>query len=116
MIARTTLFASLALALGPLTPAQEEAPPPSHLDGVPALVELGGEVAHVPFTLGGGRPVPLVEAMVNGRGPFKFFYDTGASVCVLDTGFVEELGLSSLGTTEVGDHTANARISAPPRA
>ncbi len=98
---------------------QESAPNQEPAEGAPApeevlpkLVELDGDVARIPFTLGDRRPIPVIEAMVNGKGPFKFYYDTGASVCVLHSGFVEEMGIASLGQTEVGDHTANARIAA----
>ena len=103
---------TLALILGPSTWQEptEEAPAPE--DFQPKLVEIDGEVAQIPFTLGKRRPIPVIEAMVNGKGPFKFYYDTGASVCVLHSGFVEEMGIASLGKTEVGDHTANARIPA----
>lgn len=103
---------AFALTFGPSALQEPETARPIPEDLHPKLVELEGEVAQIPFTLGGRRPIPVIEAMVNGKGPFKFYYDTGASVCVLHTGFVEELGIASLGKTEVGDHTANARISA----
>ena len=109
MIATSLFLPGLALALVLLV---QETEPEEPEDLSPRVAELYDEVAHVPFTLDGGRPIPLIEAMVNGRGPFRFFYDTGASVCVFDSGFVEELGIPTLGTTEIGDHTANARISA----
>lgn len=111
MIPALSALATVLLSLPSVwqEPAQE-GPAPEDLQ--PKRVELEGESAIIPFTLDGGRPIPLVEAMVNGKGPFLFFYDTGASVCVLDSGFVKELGIESRGTTEVGDHTANARIAA----
>ena len=113
MIVPKTLLPGLALVLAPLVPARQEAEPPQvDLDLTPKVVVLHDEVASIPFTLGGGRPIPLVEAMVHGRGPYRFYYDTGASVCVLDSGFVEELGMPVLGPTEIGDHTASARIPA----
>ncbi len=113
MIALTpTISLVLALILGPSVWQEPGTEGPTPEDSQPKLVELEGEVAQIPFTLGKRRPIPVVEAMVNGKGPFLFYYDTGASVCVLHTGFVEELGIPSLGTTEVGDHTGNARIAA----
>lgn len=119
MIARTLLVTSLvltqgSLALGPLGPAQREGEPPQlqEEDLAPGSATLDGELARIPFTLDGGRPVPVVEALVDGLGPFRFFYDTGASVCVLDSAFVEELGIPTLGPTEIGDHTASRRIPA----
>jgi hypothetical protein len=39
----------------------------------------------------GGRPV--VEVLINGRGPYKLIVDTGASVTVLDTSIAAELAL-----------------------
>lgn len=110
MIALTAL--ALAPTLGPCGPQEPEDDVLRPVDLRPRHVELVGEVARIPFTLGGRRPVPVVEAMVNGKGPFQFFYDTGASVCVFDSGFIEELGIPSLGKTEIGDHTASQRISA----
>ena len=43
----------------------------------------------------GSRVVPLVEATVNGAGPFLFLVDTGASVTIVDPIVVDEAGLSS---------------------
>lgn len=50
--------------------------------------------------------------MVNGKGPFRFLFDTGVSVCVLHRGFVNPLELESLGATEIGDPSGNARCPA----
>ena len=108
--------AALALVLSlPICSRQDdEAPPePEVLPGAVRLdLKTGEQAARVPFVLGDRRPIPVVEAMLNGEGPFKFYFDTGASVCVLHTGFAKELGLPVLGPTEIGDHTANARIPA----
>jgi hypothetical protein len=99
----------LALALSPRALQDGET---VELDLDPEVVELLEEVAHIPFSTNGSRPIPVVEAMVNGEGPFRFYYDTGASVCVLDSGFVERLGIEILGQTKIGDHTASDRIDA----
>jgi|GEM_PF-3408777 len=112
MTAPHLLLTGLGLSLASLGPSLQEPEPNEDLAPPPRAVELDGDFARIPFTLDGGRPVPLVEAMVNGQGPFKFFYDTGASACVLDSAFVEELGIEVLGPTTVGDHTASARIPA----
>ena len=99
----------LALSLPICSTQDQEAEAP---DVLPGSVTLGKKIEHVPFVLGDRRPIPVVEAMVNGKGPYKFYFDTGASVCVLHTGFAEELGMPKLGKTELGDHTQNARIPA----
>lgn len=67
-------------------------------------------LTRIPFTLPEGHPVPVVEARVNGKGPYRFMLDTGAAVNVFDSGFVEELGLPIVGEQMVGDPSASARI------
>jgi hypothetical protein len=78
----------------------------------PDEVELAAEAVRVPFELARSRPVPVVEASLNGRGPFRFFLDTGASGCVLDTRLMSELGLASQGKTQVGDPSRNEPLEA----
>lgn len=43
--------------------------------------------------------VALVPVYVNGRGPYAFALDTGASKSLIDTRLARELGLKSLGRT-----------------
>lgn len=43
--------------------------------------------------------VALVPVYVNGRGPYAFALDTGASKSLIDTRLAHELGLKSLGKT-----------------
>ena len=69
-------------------------------DGIPAQTELAGPVT-VPMTLYGNKPV--VEAKINGKGPFKFFLDTGAGITVLDQAFADEIKLTTDGRMKVGD-------------
>jgi hypothetical protein len=52
-----------------------------------AYVELAGTEASVPLTDIGGRPV--VEATINGKGPFRMLVDTGATRTVLSGELVE---------------------------
>jgi Aspartyl protease len=47
----------------------------------------------VPMLDIGGRPV--VEVYVNGKGPYRFIFDTGASATVISTELINDLGLSS---------------------
>lgn len=115
--------ALVLLALPAARPGQveEQGSPPDEArqaaDGPAELVApesttLATPLVRVPFRLARSRPVPVVEATVEGRGPYRFFLDTGASACVFDTAFVRELGLEHRGTTEIGDPSDNARIPA----
>jgi hypothetical protein len=45
----------------------------------------------VPMLSFGGRPV--VEVMINNKGPYRFIFDTGAKVTVIDTSVATELSL-----------------------
>lgn len=54
----------------------------------------GPEVASVPFDLRGNRP--FVKVMVNGKGPFNFVVDSGASLSVLSEKTAEELGIKPI--------------------
>lgn len=54
-----------------------------------------------PMKMADARPVPLVEAHVNGEGPFLFYLDTGAGTTTLNTEFVEKLQLPKDGKTSV---------------
>jgi predicted aspartyl protease len=55
----------------------------------------------VHMELDSGRPV--IEAMINGQGPFEFVFDTGAGISVLRPHVIEKLGLEPTGTIRVGD-------------
>src|ERR1700748_2039576 len=46
----------------------------------------------IPMLNYGGRP--LVEVMINGKGPYRFILDTGATVNVIDTSVATELSLA----------------------
>lgn len=61
-------------------------------------VELGAEEIRLPMTFRGGRPI--VEARVNGKGPYRFYFDTGASGPVMSDKLAQELDLEVVG--EVG--------------
>jgi predicted aspartyl protease len=48
----------------------------------------------IPFRLAGSRkPLILVPVCVNGRGPYQFILDTGASYCLLSQELSETLGI-----------------------
>jgi hypothetical protein len=44
---------------------------------------------------------PVIEAKINGKGPYQFFFDTGAQGCVLGLDLVNELRLPVVGKGEV---------------
>lgn len=49
-------------------------------------------------------PIPVIEAKVNGQGPFRFAIDTGsAAKVVLSSPLIEQLALKPTGQTPVGD-------------
>ena len=101
----TAVLLSFALSSTPVAAGAQEAPdrPEDDRSGRPAGIEVPGDRARIPFELARSRPIPVVEAHIGGKGPFRFFYDTGASVCVLDSSLVAELGLELAGTGSVRD-------------
>jgi hypothetical protein len=59
-------------------------------------------VAEIPMSFYGNRPV--IEVMVNGKGPFHFLIDTGAGgMARADASLVEHLGLSIVGQESSSD-------------
>jgi len=67
----------------------------------PERTRLRSEVVEVPMDLSTGRP--LVQVTIDGRGPFNFILDTGASVTVIDENLAAELGLPVVGEGHIGD-------------
>jgi hypothetical protein len=61
-------------------------------------VKMADKEVSLPLSFYGGRPV--VEARVHGKGPYRFYFDTGASGPVVSQQLTKELGLKVLG--EVG--------------
>jgi len=45
------------------------------------------------FTTGSDKPLIIVETMVNGKGPFNFVVDTGASHTVITNQTAQRLGI-----------------------
>src|SRR5271169_2150997 len=64
----------------------------------PPEIKMAKEGVSLPLSFVGGRPV--VEAMVNGKGPYRFYFDTGASGPVVSKQLTKELGLK--GSAEIG--------------
>jgi len=68
-----------------------------------ATILPGSGTATAPLDVKMGRPI--VDVMINGKGPYRFFVDTGASHTVIDSSLTAELGLPVLGETHMGDPT-----------
>src|SRR4051812_25161617 len=81
VIALSLVFASLATPQhAPVQPSPDDVIVPANGDWAPML-DFGGR--------------PVVPVMINGKGPYKFIFDTGASVNVVDTSVAAELSLDS---------------------
>jgi hypothetical protein len=88
-----TWLAVAALSASLAAPAQEQQrPPPARL----ILPETGVTVRMGDF---GGRPV--IDLMINGRGPYPAILDTGASLTVIDTELSAQLKLPKAAGVEV---------------
>lgn len=64
-----------------------------------AVIDIPAEGASVPMLDIGGRPV--VEVRINGKGPFPFILDTGATQTVIDSGLSDELSSSPADNTRI---------------
>jgi hypothetical protein len=62
-------------------------------------IVIPAEGIRMPMTARGGRPV--VTAKVNGKGPFRFYFDTGASGPVISNALAKELKLTMVGEVQV---------------
>ena len=75
----------------------------SHFANVFALclLSVSGAVyaATAPFDVDSGRP--MVQLMVDGKGPFPFVFDTGSPGLLVLPSLVEELGLEVVGSNEL---------------
>ncbi|MEE9129566.1 MAG: aspartyl protease family protein [Phycisphaerales bacterium] len=79
-------------------------------EAAPQWSRLGREPIKVPmeFVMG----LPTIEAKINGQGPFRFIFDTGAGTVVLDESLAKELGIEPTGTTRIGDPAAPDAVEA----
>ena len=67
----------------------------------PDKTELKSPVVTVPFDA--DAPRPIIEAKINGKGPFRFILDTGAQGLVINADLAKQLDLQSTGKTHMGD-------------
>ncbi|HEV7922903.1 MAG TPA: serine hydrolase [Thermoanaerobaculia bacterium] len=73
----------------------------------PGEVLIGGR-CEVPMTF--SRHLPVIEAKVNGKGPFRFTFDTGfGHMMQLSPAIVSQLGLPQVGEAIAGDPSGNNR-------
>ena len=98
----------LVFATNAVVQAQGEAD--TQFSNTPEKTTLSTAEVHIPFDL--QRNKIFIEAMINGHGPYPMLFDTGTSLTVLDRSLTQELGLETVGTTEVGDSSSSTRLSA----
>jgi hypothetical protein len=68
----------------------------------------GGKTAVVDVPMLFRGPMPAVEVLVNGQGPFLFAIDTGgAGEARVDSSLVEKLKLKTVGEVQAGDGSGN---------
>lgn len=65
------------------------------LSGCASVLDEGGALAVAPYDIDDNGSI-VIDARVNGQGPFAFALDTGASISVIFDGLSEELGLESI--------------------
>jgi aspartyl protease len=72
------------------------------------ITRMDSAVVEVPMLLLG--PMPAIEVMVNGQGPFVFAIDTGATgMARADSSLVERLKLPTVGRMRGGDGSGRSR-------
>jgi predicted aspartyl protease len=104
----TTLLGLSALATVSIGASAAFAAPPSVACKTLRAAQTG-YVVKVPFTVVSGRI--YVAAKVNGKGPYRFAVDTGASgMGRADTSLVAALGLSVSGAGETSDGVVSAAV------
>ena len=89
---------ALALALPPVNAAPPEA---RDVPRPPARVDLPAEEVRVPMPLFNNRPI--VDVVIDGKGPFPFVLDTGAAGTVVEEELAKELALPKTGELRIGD-------------
>lgn len=81
-------------------------PKRSEYCGAPPLTELPARLAHP------AKPLILIEAHVNGRGPFCFAVDTGTSTTTIAIEIARELGLQTAAAGSITTGSAPISIHA----
>lgn len=102
------MLAAGIIALSGTTVASAQREPEDLEAAIPDETTLAAEVVRIPFELKGNKI--YIDAMVNGKGPYPFIFDTGASGTVLDKSLTNELGLEPVGQSDIGDPSGSQRI------
>jgi predicted aspartyl protease len=108
---RMLVLGAFAVSLGMLAlPAAGEELPPMPQSAICALADRTSDaLVHLPFETVDGRI--YVPVQVNGKGPFRFAVDTGASgLARADTSLTRVLGLKSDGHSSTSDGVAEAAV------
>ncbi len=91
-------FLLLALSLSvPGSAHGQDGPSPDPAPPHRVDLRTSAAIPLAPSGLPGGRVIPVVEAYVNGKGPFRFGVETGAGFSALSPGFAEAQGLERIG-------------------
>lgn len=108
---RMNAAATMALLVTAMLPGAGFAQSPAEPQDACALARIPKEdrLVHVPFDTVDGRI--YVQARVNGRGPFRFAVDTGASgMGRADANLVTTLGLAKQGQASTSDGVQTATV------
>jgi len=92
--------------MGALTSSHQTDPSnTAHGSGLPApLLRVGDAGVSIPFGLYEQFAVPHVEVMIQGKGPYRFAFDTAMSgIAMIRPKLVEELGLNVVGQAMISD-------------
>ena len=99
-----SLIAGLLLVTAvPAASAQAPVATPYRPEGAaPVRIDLVTPVVEVPLLLLGTAPrtLPVVEAFVNGRGPYRFAIETGAEFATITPKLANEIGLTKQRSVE----------------
>ncbi len=93
IVSMLAIAGAIALGLAPSGHNLRHADPPS-----PATIT--GEEVVLPMFHYGNRP--LVDVLINGKGPYRFILDTGAQGSVLGKALADELLLPTIGEVPLG--------------
>ncbi len=89
------LLIAAALTTAALAETDNDPPPPPENSVLRS--------ARVVLPLASDAPRPMIQAQINGKGPFLFVLDTGAQGFVLNADLAQELDLPVVGKAAIGD-------------
>lgn len=102
MIAVARVAALIVLASATIAVAAEPGPTRVRVAATIPAPAFDGDSTQIPMPVEDAKPI--VEAKLNGKGPYRFLIDTGAmGHLVIDTRIVEDLSLTPSGRALAGD-------------